>query len=200
VRLAYADPPYPGKAHIYPENTEVDHADLVARLVTYDGWALSTDERNLADVLSLCPRGVRVLAWCRPNAPPFAPNPVASWEPVICSPARSDRATVRSYLLAGVPNGHYQRDELTGQKPAAFADWLFNCLGADHGDTLDDFFPGTGIIGERWAGFSRQMRLGDYCGNGRSAAAALNKLRRTNEPLPGIAAAGYQRERRTATA
>jgi hypothetical protein len=25
MRLAYADPPYPGKAHLYPENSEVDH-------------------------------------------------------------------------------------------------------------------------------------------------------------------------------
>jgi hypothetical protein len=55
VRLAYADPPYPGKAHLYPENTEVDHVELVGRLSEYDGWALSTDETNLCYVLGLCP-------------------------------------------------------------------------------------------------------------------------------------------------
>ena len=30
LRFAYADPPYPGKADIYPEREEVDHAELAA--------------------------------------------------------------------------------------------------------------------------------------------------------------------------
>src|SRR6185437_7416920 len=46
LRLAYADPPYPGKAWMYrghPDYAgEVDHAALIRRLSTYDGWALST--------------------------------------------------------------------------------------------------------------------------------------------------------------
>lgn len=47
--FAYADPPYPGKAHLYPECTEVDHVALIAGLVEGypDGWALSTDSRSL---------------------------------------------------------------------------------------------------------------------------------------------------------
>jgi hypothetical protein len=46
VRLAYADPPYPGQAKIHyshdPRCAEVDHAKLIAELETYDGWALSS--------------------------------------------------------------------------------------------------------------------------------------------------------------
>lgn len=55
LRLAYADPPYPGKADRYAENEEVDHVALIEKLLTYDGWALSTDERSLRYVLALCP-------------------------------------------------------------------------------------------------------------------------------------------------
>lgn len=44
LRLAYADPPYPGKARLYRDHPdyggEVDHAALIVRLTEYDGWAL----------------------------------------------------------------------------------------------------------------------------------------------------------------
>ena len=47
MKLAYADPPYPGRAHLYKDHPdyagEVDHERLVNDLVAnYDGWALST--------------------------------------------------------------------------------------------------------------------------------------------------------------
>ena len=52
LRLAYADPPYPGKAYLnrdHPDYAgEVDHAALIRRLSTYDGWALSTFSRSAA--------------------------------------------------------------------------------------------------------------------------------------------------------
>jgi hypothetical protein len=40
---------YPGRAHHYPERTEVDHQALVERLVADfpDGWALSTSAEAL---------------------------------------------------------------------------------------------------------------------------------------------------------
>ena len=43
--MAYADPPYAGRAHYYPEREEVDRAGLIARLVSEfpDGWALSVN-------------------------------------------------------------------------------------------------------------------------------------------------------------
>jgi hypothetical protein len=67
LRLAYADPPYPGKAYLYRDHPdyagEVDHGELIARLAAYDGWALSTSAAALSAVLALCPPGVRVAAW-----------------------------------------------------------------------------------------------------------------------------------------
>lgn len=46
-RFAYADPPYPGQsAKHYGDHPdfagEVDHDELIERLLGYDGWALST--------------------------------------------------------------------------------------------------------------------------------------------------------------
>lgn len=88
-RLAYADPPYPGKAWLYKDHPdyagEVDHAALVASLTAdFDAWALSTSAAALRDVLAVCPEGVRVAAWHRgerPNA--GAEFPLNAWEPVI---------------------------------------------------------------------------------------------------------------------
>ena len=187
MRLAYADPPYPGKAHLYPENTEVDHLELVAKLMEYDGWALSTDERSLSYVLSLCPSDVRVLAWCRRNAPPLLPNPIASWEPVILKPARKNQTNVRSYVETEAPIGFRQRQGLTGQKPAVFCDWVIRCLGARPRDTLDDLFPGTGIMGETWDRWRRQLTLAAPEGRRPTGAAWANRVRRANECLPGLA-------------
>jgi hypothetical protein len=72
-RFAYADPPYPGKAGYYRGHHdyagEVDHAELLRRLSTYDGWALSTSAAALPAVLALCPPEVRVAAWHRGERP-----------------------------------------------------------------------------------------------------------------------------------
>src|SRR5438105_1916708 len=63
VRLAYADPPYIGVAHRYPEKREVDHAALLSDLATYDGWALSASSPSLREILPMCPEGTRAGAW-----------------------------------------------------------------------------------------------------------------------------------------
>lgn len=187
MRLAYADPPYPGKAYLYPENTEVDHVALIARLADYDGWALSTDETALSYVLSLCPLGVRVLAWCRNNAPPLLPFPIRSWEPVIVAPARTNVEAIRSYLVSPAPTGWTQREGLTGQKTPAFCEWVIRAMGADRGDTLDDIFPGTGVMGETWRTFQSQPPL--FTAGGRHSQAAKAQLaRKQGEPLPGLPA------------
>ncbi len=89
MRLAYADPPYPGRsARYYRDHPdfagEVDHAALIASLAAYDGWALSTSADALRDVLPLCPSGVRVAAWHRGERPHrTARGPLSAWEPVI---------------------------------------------------------------------------------------------------------------------
>jgi hypothetical protein len=38
-----------------------------------------------------------------------------------------------------------------GAKPPAFCAWLFDLIGAEPGDTFDDLFPGSGVVGKVWA-------------------------------------------------
>lgn len=88
LRLAYADPPYIGmSARYYSEHDdfagEVDHAELIRRLSTFDGWALSCSARSLPEVLALCPAGVRVAAWVRGERPTRSAAPLNAWEPVV---------------------------------------------------------------------------------------------------------------------
>ena len=86
MRFAYADPPYVGCGHYYPEKAEVDQIALIDRLIgDYpDGWALSCSSPSLQRLLGACPRDVRVMAWVKPFAV-FKPNVgvAYAWEPVI---------------------------------------------------------------------------------------------------------------------
>src|ERR1035438_3994383 len=81
MRFCYADPPYPGNAGYYPEAEEVDHRALVERLAIEgpDGWALSTSATALAQVLALCPPGVRVCSWHRAVRPTRSERPISAW-------------------------------------------------------------------------------------------------------------------------
>ncbi len=89
IRAAYADPPYLNQARRRYNCPEVDHNALIARLETYDAWALSLSTPSLRQVLPLCPEGVRVGAWVKPFCA-FKPNvnPAFAWEPVIFKLAR----------------------------------------------------------------------------------------------------------------
>lgn len=195
LRLAYADPPYPGKAHLYPENVEVDHVALIAELCEYDGWALSTDEKNLQYVLSLCPPGVRVLAWCKPDAVPFH-GPWQSWEPVLCVPGRPKRAKVRSYHVGNAPPRGFLAKSFTGSKPPGFCEWVIRCLGADpNEDTLVDLFPGSGAMTQAWDRFLRQPPL--WTEPDFSRAGIHNIRRRTFDQLPGMPDRQATRERQS---
>jgi hypothetical protein len=159
VKLAYADPPYPGRAHLYADHPdfagEVDHAELVERLIGYDGWALSTSASALRAVLPICPAGVRVLAWVKHTVN-------VSWEPLIVKPARPVR-DVRDWIEVE-PDCYQWRPRpasyVIGQKPEPFCRWMFEWLGADHDDELDDLYPGSGAVGRAWARWSVQPRLG----------------------------------------
>ncbi len=92
LRLAYADPAYPGNAWLYRGHPdyggEVDHAALIARLAAYDGWALSTSAAVLPAVLALCPPGVRVAAWHRGARITRGRYPLSAWESVIYTGGR----------------------------------------------------------------------------------------------------------------
>ena len=100
LRLAYADPPYPGRARLYRDHPdyggEVDHPALLARLAEYDGWALSTSAEALPAVLALCPPGVRVAAWHRGERPTRSRWPLHAWEPVIYHGGRQLSGTRRA--------------------------------------------------------------------------------------------------------
>jgi hypothetical protein len=155
MTFAYADPPYPGKASLYPEKTEVDHVSLLERLTNNypDGWALSTSSEALRDVLSLAPGGVRVCAWFKGPRYTKSRRALVSWEPLIVSGGRPLRVDVAQDLRDGlVAVGRFRRfpGAMVGMKPPAFAEWMFRQLGASSADRLDDLFPGSGAIRRAW--------------------------------------------------
>lgn len=167
MRFAYADPPYPKLARRYYAGVdrhaaEVDHAHLVARLEhDYpDGWALSTSAAALPAVLALCPPGVDVAAWVRGERATTHLRPLSAWEPVIVRGGRDlltgpgpDVRRVDALVYGARPRTTDPR-RVIGAKPAAFAWWLFDLLGALPGDDLDDLFPGSGGIARAWSLYS----------------------------------------------
>lgn len=160
LRIAYADPPYPGLAARYYADQadfagEVDHADLIRRLSTYDGWALSTSAGALPMVLGLAstlqPRRVRVAAWVKGSRPHVSARLLNAWEPVLYVPARHPSCPparqVDDALVGVAPRRRSTLPgALIGMKPPAFCRWVFDLLGALPGDELFDLFPGSGIV------------------------------------------------------
>lgn len=156
MRLAYADPPYLGCAHLYPEHPDSKkwdspsaHVDLMDYLdATYDGWALSASAPSLSEILPCAPVIARVAVWVKPFAA-FKKNVriAYTWEPVIFKPGRDssrDGAPVgRDHLSESIT----LKKGLTGAKPEAFCRWVLTLLGYVDGDTVDDLFPGTGVMG-----------------------------------------------------
>ena len=160
MKLAYADPPYPGRAHLYADHPdyagEVDHLDLIASLrAGYDGWALSTSAVALRDLLPIFPPTARVLAWVKHTV-------TVSWEPVIVVPARTPDRTLRDWIQVE-PDSYQWREKpdsyVIGQKPEAFCRWMFGWLGAHPDDDLDDLFPGSGNVGRAWDSWRAQPGL-----------------------------------------
>lgn len=161
MRFAYADPPYPGCAHFYAENEEIDHAALIVRLCDEfpDGWALSTHSPALRDLLPLCPPDVRVMAWVKPFAV-FKPNvnPAYAWEPVLVRGGRKrtrDQETVRDWVAESIT---LQRG-MVGVKPEIFCFWLFSVLNIQDGDEFVDLFPGSGAVTRAFAKWRTRLPL-----------------------------------------
>ena len=164
MRFAYADPPYIGQAkrRYGKESTydgEVDHRLLVEKLMREypDGWALSCSSPSLKQILSFCPDGVRVMAWVKPFCA-FKPNvnPAYAWEPVVVWGGRKRgriKKTVRDWVSVNIT----LKKGLCGAKPREFCMWLFEVLGAEPADSMDDLFPGTGVVGECWKEFGRKQ-------------------------------------------
>jgi hypothetical protein len=149
MRFAYADPPYVGQARKRYGEPEVDHAELLNRLVADypDGWALSCSSPSLQYILSLCPNDVRVMAWVKPFAS-FKPNvnPTYAWEPVIVKGGRKrtrDMETARDWVSANITLNRVP----VGAKPETFSRWLCQILNVQPGDEFHDLYPGTGGVG-----------------------------------------------------
>lgn len=155
LRLAYADPPYPGMSRKYYGGAEVNHRILIGTLMeSYsDGWALSTSASSLQDVLAMCPAGVRVACWIKGVRQTVSWRPRSAWEPLIVYRGRPRRLGVSEYssdVLDYRGRQHSHPGALIGMKSAPFAQWMFAQLGALAGDALDDIFPGSGIISRAW--------------------------------------------------
>jgi hypothetical protein len=153
VRIAYADPPYPGCAHLYKDVAgEVDHAELLSRLESdFDGWVLHTHVPGLRVVLPMVPESARVMAWVKPFAAFKRNVPVAyAWEPVIVKACRkpvvSGRCVMRDWVSAPIT----MKRGLTGAKPATVCEWAFEMVGAEPGDELVDLYPGSGAVTRAW--------------------------------------------------
>lgn len=166
MRLAYADPPYLGCCKLYdhhhPDGLCWDDLDtyraLLGRLgAEYpDGWALSCHTPSLRHLLPLCPEDVRVAAWVKPfHAYKKGVRPAYAWEPILYRggrnanhppPEKGGKATTpKDFLAANI----MLKKGLTGAKPPTVCAWVLDLLGHIPGlDTMDDLYPGTGVMGE----------------------------------------------------
>ena len=175
MRIAYADPPYPGCATknvgtigAYGGDTdpydgevaEVDHAELVARLETYDGWVLHSNVGGLRVIVPLLPADARVMAWVKPFAAFKRNVPVAyAWEPVIVKAARKPEVAGRVVMRDWIAEPITMKRGLAGAKPDAVCRWAFEVVGASPDDELDDLYPGTGAVGRAWDAWRSQLGL-----------------------------------------
>lgn len=170
MRFGYADPPYFGLAkkfygHLHPDAADFDrietHAALVKRLCHefQDGWAMSLHTPSLKDILPLCPRDCRVMAWVKPFAS-FKPGVgvAYAWEPVIVRGGvkRSrQQMTIRDWCAVNIT----LKKGFCGAKPPGFVWWLLDVFNAKPGDEVVDLFPGSGAVTEaieKWNGWKDQ--------------------------------------------
>lgn len=167
MRLGYADPPYPGCAHLYRNHQdyagEVDHADLVARLDSeYDGWVLHTSSVALPQIAPLVVgTSARVCSWVKPFAAFKRNVPVAyAWEPVLVKAARKPVVSGRQRPLRDwFAESITLKRGLTGAKPERLCHWIFEVLGAHPDDVLDDIFPGTESVSKAWGSWRKKFLL-----------------------------------------
>jgi hypothetical protein len=178
VRIAYADPPYPGQSlKHYGDHEdyagEVDHLALAEHLREFDGWVLHTSSPCLFHVQqALAESGevaagpdfktgtYRTMAWVKPFAA-FKKNvPVAyAWEPVLVKPARKPEVSARITLRDWVAERMTMRRGLTGVKPEAVCRWAFEVVGAKQDDELVDIFPGSGAVTDAWNRWCDELTL-----------------------------------------
>jgi hypothetical protein len=165
VRIAYADPPYPGCAHLYKEHPdyagEVDHAELIARLeAEYDGWILHTSSPALRELIPMIPTAARIMVWVKGFAAFKRNVSVAyAWEPVIVKAARKPVVNGRVVMRDWVECPITLKRGLTGAKPEKVCIWAFEVCGAVPEDEMCDLYPGSGAVSRAWDSWSKQGRL-----------------------------------------
>lgn len=178
MRFAYADPPYLGQCRQYDHFHGDDgrcwddlktHELLIGRLDDNypDGWALSASSPSLAKLLPSCPSDVRIGAWAKSFcAFKRGVRPAYAWEPVIFRggnnppwvshpppPRGGEQTTPKDFVVAPIT----LEKGFTGAKPAVVCAWILDLLNVGADDTLDDLYPGTGVMGLVLR--NRQMRL-----------------------------------------
>jgi DNA modification methylase len=155
MRLAYADPPYLGCARRYREHPDAarwddaaEHGRLMATMDEgWDGWALSCSAKSLPDLLPLAPGPVRVGAWAKPFSAFKKHVRIAyTWEPLIFRPARPNNDPAAPCTRDSLTVPMTTRRGVVGAKPPAFCRWVLDLLGYLDGDTVDDLFPGSGVM------------------------------------------------------
>lgn len=160
LRIAYADPPYIGQAKKHyrhdPRCSEVDHAELIEYLNTFDAWALSCSSPTLKQILAMCPDDVRVMAWVKPFcAFKVNVNPAYAWEPVIVRGGRKrtrQQETLRDWFSHVIT----LKKGLVGVKPEKVCHWLFGVLNLQPHDEFHDLFPGSGAVSAAWETWKQQ--------------------------------------------
>jgi hypothetical protein len=162
--LGYADPPYPGCAHLYEGHKdyagEVDHKALLERLQDeFDGWVLHTHVPGLLmySERGWLPKGVRVCGWFKSFAAFKRNVSVAyAWEPVIIKAARKPAVSKRMIYrdFKEVPDSIKcpvtLKKGLAGAKPPPVVLWAIELMGSHYADKLADLYPGTGAVGTTW--------------------------------------------------
>lgn len=163
MRVGYADPPYPGCAHLYRDHQdyggEVDHRQLVERLESdYDGWVLHTSVGGLRMMERehiLPEEGIRIVQWFKPFAAFKRNVKIAyAYEPIIIKPVRNPVVpsveVSRDWIEEAVKESITMKKGLTGAKPERVCAWVFQIMGMQANDELDDIFPGTGAVTDAW--------------------------------------------------
>lgn len=169
LRIGYADPPYPGCAHLYRDHPdyagEVDHAALIRRLEDeFAGWVLHTaaTPRAMALLAPLVEKieGARWMSWVKGFAAFKRNVSVAyAWEPVIVKAARKPAVSKRLVMRDWIQESITLKRGLTGAKPEAVCHWAFEMVGARPEDDLVDLFPGTGAVTRAWATWRGKFTL-----------------------------------------
>lgn len=165
MKVAYADPPYPGCAHLYRDHVdyggEVNHRELVERVERdYDGWILHTHVAGLRMMERehiLPAEGIRILNWCKPFAAYKKNVKIAyTYEPVIIKPVRTPVVpsieVSRDHIVEeAIREPITLKRGLTGAKPERVCFWIFQLMGLEPDDELVDLFPGTGAVSQAWS-------------------------------------------------